>query len=127
MAGKVILVTTYAVLTMPGLGLANRLPIWLTVLIISRDVVIVVTVAIISLAMGPRTFQPTIFGKLATATYIVTAVVAMLFNYLGYHSILVDAAIWASLAITLISGFHYMWHAARIIEEPQKKGRTRVA
>ncbi len=71
--------------------------------------------------------QSTIFGKAATATYIVTAVIAMLFNYLGHRSVLVDAAIWASLAITLISGFHYMWHAARIIEEPQKKGRTRVA
>ena len=127
MADKLLLVTTFIVLTLPGLGLANRLPIWLTVLIISRDVVIVLTVAIITLATGPRTFQPTIFGKTATATYIVTAVIAMLFNYLGYHSALVDVAIWVSLAITLISGFHYMWHAARIIEEPQKKGRTRVA
>jgi cardiolipin synthase (CMP-forming) len=127
MADKLLLVTTFIVLTLPGLGLANRLPIWLTVLIISRDVVIVLTVAIITLATGPRTFQPTIFGKTATATYIVTAVIAMLFNYLGYHSALVDVAIWVSLAITLISGFHYMWHAARIIDEPQKKGRTRVA
>ena len=127
MADKLLLVTTFVVLTMPGLGLANRLPIWLTILIISRDVVIVLTVAIISLAMGPRTFQPTVFGKLATATYIVTAVVAMLFNYLGYHSILVDAAIWASLTITLVSGLHYIWVATRIIEEPQGRGRTRVA
>jgi len=127
MADKLLLVTAFIVLTLPGLGLANRLPVWLTVLIISRDVVIVLTVAIISLATGPRTFQPTIFGKTATATYIVTAVIAMLFNYRGYHSALVDVAIWASLAITLISGFHYMWHAARIIDEPQKKGRTRVA
>ena len=127
MADKLLLVTTFIVLTLPGLGLVNRLPIWLTVLIIRRDVVIVLTVAIISLAMGPRTFQPTVFGKAATATYIVTAVVAMLFNYLGYHSVLVDAAIWASLAITLVSGFHYMWYAARIIEEPQGKGKTRVA
>src|SRR5207249_1001587 len=111
MADKLLLVTTFIVLTLPDLGLANRLPIWLTVLIISRDVVIVLTVAIISLAIGPRTFQPTMFGKVATATYIVTAVVAMLFNYLGYHSLLVDAAIWASLAITLVSGFHYMWYA----------------
>jgi cardiolipin synthase len=127
MADKLLLVTTFIVLTLPGLGLANRLPIWLTVLIISRDVVIVLTVAIISLAIGPRTFQPTIYGKTATATYIVTAVVAMLFNYLRHHSVLVDLCIWASLTITLISGLHYMWYATRIIEEPQKKGRTRVA
>ena len=116
MADKLLLVTTFIVLTLPGLGLANRLPIWLTVLIISRDVVIVLTVAIVSLAIGPRTFRPSIYGKIATATYIVTAVVAMLFNYLGYHSRVVDAAIYASLAITLVSGIHYIRHAARIVE-----------
>src|SRR5579872_2444819 len=89
MADKLLLVTTFVVLTLPGLGLANRLPIWLTVCIISRDVVIVLTVAIVNLAIGPRTFRPSIFGKIATAIYILTAVVAMLFNYLEYHSVVV--------------------------------------
>ena len=118
MADKLLLVTTFVVLTIPGLNLANRLPVWLTVCIISRDVVIVATVAIVNLAIGPRTFRPSIYGKIATATYIVTAVAAMLFNYLGYHSIVVDVGIWASLAITLVSAFHYIWHARRIIDAP---------
>jgi cardiolipin synthase len=118
MADKLLLVTTFIVLTLPGLGLANRLPIWLTVLIISRDIGIVLTVAIVNLAVGRRTFQPSIYGKAATATYIVTAVAAMVFNYLGYHSAIVDLGIFASLAITLISGLHYLWHAARIFDAP---------
>jgi cardiolipin synthase len=118
MADKLLLVTTFIVLTLPGLGLANRLPIWLTVLIISRDVGIVLTVAIVNFAVGRRTFQPSMYGKTATATYIVTAVAAMVFNYLGYHSKVVDFGIFASLAITLISGFHYIWHAARIFDAP---------
>ena len=118
MADKLLLVTTFIVLTLPGLGLANRLPIWLTVLIISRDVGIVLTVAIVNFAVGRRTFQPSIYGKTATATYIVTAVAAMVFNYLGYHSAVVDFGVFASLAITLISGFHYIWHAARIFDAP---------
>lgn len=116
MADKLLLVTTFVVLTLPGLGLANPLPIWLTVLIISRDVVIVLTVAIVNLAVGKRTFRPTIYGKIATATYIATAVVTMFYNYRGYHSVVVDVSIFASLAITLVSSVHYMWHAARIIE-----------
>ncbi len=117
MADKLLLVTTFVVLTLPGLGLANRLPLWLTVLIISRDVIIVLTVTIVNLAIGRRTFRPSIYGKTATATYILTAIFAMLFNYLGYHSIVVDVFIYASLAITLISSLHYIRHAARIIEE----------
>jgi cardiolipin synthase len=116
MADKLLLVTTFIVLTIPGLGLANQLPIWLTVLMISRDVGIVLTVAIVNLAVGRRTFKPSIFGKVATATYIVTAVVAMFFNYRGYHSVLVDIGIYASLAITLVSGLHYVWHTARTME-----------
>ena len=93
MADKLLLVTTFIVLTLPGLGLANRLPVWLTVLIISRDIVIVLTVTIVNFAIGRRTFQPSIFGKAATAIYIVTAVAAMLFNYLGRHSSLVDVLV----------------------------------
>jgi cardiolipin synthase len=116
MADKLLLVTTFVVMTIPGLGLANPLPIWLTVLIISRDVVIVLTVAIVNLAIGPRTFRPSVYGKIATATYIVTAVIAMFFNYLGYHSVLVDIAVYASLAITLVSALDYIRLTARIME-----------
>jgi cardiolipin synthase len=115
MADKLLLVTTFIVLTLPDLGLTNRLPIWLTVLVITRDVLIVLTVAIVNLAMGPRTFRPSIFGKIATATYILTAVVAMFFNYRGHHSPIVDVFVYASLAITVISGVHYVWHSARIL------------
>ena len=115
MADKLLLVTTFVVLTLPGLGLDNRFPIWLTVLIISRDIGIVLTVAIVNLAVGPRTFRPSILGKTATAVYIVTAVVAIFFNYLGYHSLVFDLAVYVALLITLASGLDYIWHAARII------------
>ena len=57
-ADKLLLVTTFIVLTLPNIGLVNRIPVWLTILIISRDVGIVLTVAIVNLAVGPRTFTP---------------------------------------------------------------------
>jgi hypothetical protein len=75
----------------------------------------VLTVAVVNLAIGPRTFRPSIFGKIATATYILTAVMAMLFNYRVEDSIVVDVFVYASLAITVISSLHYIWHASRII------------
>jgi cardiolipin synthase len=116
-ADKLLLVTTFIVLTLPNIGLVNRVPIWLTVLIISRDVGIVLTVAIVSLAQGPRTFKPSLLGKGATALFIVTCVVVMYFNYLGRPSVIVDAFIWASLAITLASGIDYVFRVARIINQ----------
>jgi cardiolipin synthase len=118
MADKLLLVTTFVVLTLPNSGAVNRFPLWLTILVISRDVVIVVTVALVNLAFGRRSFRPSIFGKAATAIYLVTCVILLFFNYLGRQSGLVDLAVWASLAATLISGIHYIWHAARIINAP---------
>jgi cardiolipin synthase len=114
MADKLLLVTMFIVLTLPGIGLANQLPIWFTILVISRDVAIVATVAVVNLAIGPRTFRPSIFGKIATATYIVTGVVTLYFNYLGQKTPIVGFFVYASLAITLISAFHYLIQAARI-------------
>jgi cardiolipin synthase len=65
MADKLLLVTTFVVLTLPSMPLTNRLPLWLTVLVISRDILIVGVVAIINLAIGPRTFTQSIWGKVS--------------------------------------------------------------
>ena len=121
MADKLLLVTTFVVLTVPGTDLVNRFPLWLTILVITRDVVIVTTVAIVTAVMGVRTFKPSVFGKIATGVYLVTCVVIMWFNFLERPSVLVDIGVWTSLAITLISGFHYIWHAARIINAPHAR------
>lgn len=112
-ADKLLLVTTFIVLTLPNLGLPNRIPLWLTILVISRDVAIVLTVAIVNLAVGPRTFRPSPLGKAATALFIVTGVVVLFFNYLGRTSPVVDAFIWASLAITLASSVDYVRRITR--------------
>ena len=114
MADKLLLVTMFVMLTLPGIGSANRLPLWFTVLVISRDVAIVLTVAVINLAVGHRTFRPSFFGKLATATYVVTGVAALYFNYLNQQSAIVTALIWGSLAITIVSGVHYLSQVLKI-------------
>jgi cardiolipin synthase len=115
MADKLLLVTMFVMLTLPDIGSANRLPLWFTILVISRDVAIVATVAVINLAVGPRTFRPSIFGKAATATYILTGVVALYFNYLGMASAVVRGFVYASLAITFISAGHYLVQVLRIV------------
>jgi cardiolipin synthase len=114
MADKLLLVTMFVMLTLPDIGSANRLPLWFTVLVISRDVAIVLTVAVINLAVGHRTFRPSVFGKIATATYILTGLAALYFNYLNRPSPLVKAFVWASLVITLVSGIHYLTQILKI-------------
>ena len=117
MADKLLLVTTFVVLTLPAIPLTNHLPLWLTVTVISRDVVIVGVVAIVNLAVGPRTFRPSLLGKATTAAFIITSVVVMFFNYLHETSIIVELGIWLSLALTLVSSGDYFFKLRRLITD----------
>lgn len=117
MADKLLLTSIFVVLTLTNLDLPNHLPLWLTVCVISRDVIIVVTVAIANLSVGRLSFPPSVLGKLATLVYILTAAVTLGFNWLGHPSIFVDVAVYASLAVTLASGLHYIAHATRVLSD----------
>jgi len=109
MADKLLLMTTFIVLTVPGVDVTNHIPVWLTILLISRDVVIVGVVAIVNLAVGPRTFRPSVWGKMTTAALIMTSVIVMYFNYRGERSLLVDAAIWIWIPIYLFVMQHRVY------------------
>jgi cardiolipin synthase len=117
MADKLLLLSAFVVLTMPGVGLAFRIPVWLTVLIISRDVVIVLTVIIVNLAIGRRTFPPSMLGKTATAVYILTCLLFLVANFLGRPSG-TRAMVYLATVITFMSAMHYIRHAGRIINSP---------
>src|SRR4029079_3968006 len=113
MADKLLLLTVFVALTVPGLDFPNRLPLWLTVLVIFRDVGIVLPVAIVNLAVTRRTFRPSLLGKTATVVYILTAGVTLFFNYLNRPSVWVRAFVYASLVITLMSGVDYLFKVMR--------------
>jgi cardiolipin synthase len=117
MADKLLLATMFVMLTLPGLGLVARIPLWLTVLVISRDIGIVLTVAIFNLAVARRTFRPSLWGKIATATYMVTGVVTLYANYDTRAVVLVDVCVYLTLAITLVSTFEYLYRMTRRTHE----------
>ena len=82
----------------------------LTIIVISRDIVIVAVVAIISFAIGPRTFQPSVWGKLATATYIVTSVVVMYYNFRQEQAVIVNQG---TIYLCLVRLLQKRWISAK--------------
>jgi cardiolipin synthase (CMP-forming) len=117
MADKLLVVTAFIALTLPGVDVTNHIPLWLTVLLISRDIVIVGVVAVVNLAVGPRTFRPSFLGKAATATYIVVSLVFLYYNWRQERSVVIDLAVYAALALTLVSSFDYFIRMRRLINE----------
>lgn len=125
-ADKILSTVTFILLTdypslFRGIAMVNRIPIWLTVLTISRDVFIVAVALMLYLAYGTTRFRPTVFGKLTTLAESLCLGLFLLFNQLGRSHAVLDAAVWITLGLILLSGFDYLRLTVRRIgaEEPR--------
>jgi cardiolipin synthase len=109
-ADKLLLSTLFLVLTHKGL-----IPARVTVLVFGRDVGILVVAAILYAAVGRREFIPSIFGKANTLVQVL-GVAAVLLHQLTAASWVADFRMLAlnlTMALTVVSGFHYAWVASR--------------
>ncbi|MBI3932136.1 MAG: CDP-alcohol phosphatidyltransferase family protein [Acidobacteria bacterium] len=110
-ADKILLASSFVALTW-GSGLVARLPAWLTVTTLSRDAIIVVSVAVINLTLGRRVFYPSILGKLSTAAQILTVGLVLLMNALGAEFGWAGILYASTLALTVASALHYVYMAS---------------
>ncbi|MBP1619453.1 MAG: CDP-diacylglycerol--glycerol-3-phosphate 3-phosphatidyltransferase [Acidobacteria bacterium] len=123
-ADKVLLVTAYVVLTWPGLP-EVKIPLWLTVLALSRDILIVVLSLVMYLAADVRDFRPTLLGKTTTFSHVVTLFLVLVANVEHVPEPVVLATFYVALALTLASGAHYMWRSATMLERLHDVGPSR--
>jgi cardiolipin synthase (CMP-forming) len=109
-ADKLLLSSSFIIL-----AFKQKLAWWLTILVLSRDILILIVAAVIILIAGYRPFPPSILGKLTTAFQIVLVfaiVLAAAFPSPGL-GLLNRGLIYVVTALTVVSGFHYSVTIAR--------------
>jgi len=118
-ADKLLLSTLFLLLTFKGL-----IPEQVTVLVFGRDVGILVVAAIQYAAVGKREFNPSIFGKASTLAQVTTVAVVLLHRLTPVHWVVVFEtwALHATVLMTVVSGLHYAWTAARRAGAPASNG-----
>ena len=91
-------------------ALIGAIPWWLTILVLSRDLIIISTVLVVMLATGIRNFSPSTFGKVNTVVQAATISTVVLYNATEavWTGQLLSVLIWAAAATTLVSSAHYM-------------------
>ena len=109
-ADKLLLSSSFVVLALEG-----RIPRWLTILVIGRDVLILTTATVILLASGYRQFPPTIYGKITTGTQILLVFVVLLAEVFPMPVLEISRYLLGYLVagFTIFSGFHYSVVVAR--------------
>lgn len=117
-ADKILLVAAFILLTQypsmfRGIPMTNRIPVWLTVLMISRDVFIVTVALMLYLAYGHTRFRPSVWGKVTTFVEAVTIGLFLLFNHLETRHPVLRGAVLTALLCIVGSGLHYLWGTVR--------------
>jgi cardiolipin synthase len=110
-ADKVLMTSSFIALTWVG-GVAIPIPAWLTVVILSRDAIIIVSVAIVNMTLGRRIFYPSLLGKLCTVSQLLTVGFVLLANAAGRGAGWLRPLFIATLVLTVTSALHYVYLAS---------------
>jgi cardiolipin synthase len=104
-ADKLLMATAFLLLAFRA-----ALPWWITILVLSRDVGVIITALLISLVAGYRPFRPSLLGKVSTFFQMATiflAVTAQAHVSFATH-LLVRIAVDFTGALTVASGLYYL-------------------
>jgi len=118
-ADKLLLSTLFLVLTHVGL-----VSMRITVMVFSRDVGIIVISTLLYVTTGTRDFHPSLLGKANTLAQILAVCSVVLAQNYPAHWVLWTrhGALEATLWLTVLSGFHYLWRSGRKLGSPVETG-----
>ena len=113
-ADKLLLSSSYVLL-----ALNRKISWWLATLVLSRDVILLTSAAVIMVASGYRKFPPSIYGKLTTAVQILLVFSVILLGVVDWRWLEHVRNVFVDLvtALTVFSGFHYCFTVARRLNE----------
>jgi cardiolipin synthase len=104
------------------LALKHKVAWWLTILVLARDGLILITAAAILLVVGYRPFPPSLYGKFTTGAQIVFIFLVVASTAINYRAldILEEVFVFIVAGFTILSGVHYSLVIAKRLSAPQK-------
>ena len=85
-----------------------------TIMFFSRDIIILIVCTLLYATGTMKVFRPSLFGKANTAMQILSVFVALFheINHLEWTRLAKRWSLWATVALTTISGVHYVLRLA---------------
>jgi cardiolipin synthase len=113
-ADKLLLTSAYVALSIPQLNHGAPIPLWVTVLVLSRDLLIVVMALIMYLAAGVRRFPPSVLSKVNTVIQVAAVVLVLISALWPALEPVASALVYGVALLTLASGLDYILRASRL-------------
>jgi cardiolipin synthase (CMP-forming) len=116
-ADKMLLMSAFICLAILGI-----VPDWLTVIVLSRDVLIVIGIAIFTLAEKKFRIRPSFVSKCTTALQIIMIIVTLMVPGSPVLLALQRWLLWSTAVLTTVSGLHYIYIGMNILQQGEDAG-----
>lgn len=117
-ADKLLLASSFV-----AFALLNLIPRWLTILVVSRDVIISMGILILRLNSFHIEIKPSLLSKCTTVSQIATIGISLLFYILGKSSMVTTIICWTTGILTIVSGIHYISMGLKFVNEKETRVR----
>ena len=107
-ADKLLLTSAYVALALPGIHPGMRVPVWVTVLVLARDVLIVAAALTLYLTIGERHFPPSQISKLTTVFQVSGVILVLLSGLWPRLELASRLVLYAAASLTIVSGLDYV-------------------
>lgn len=117
-ADKALLISSFVTLSV-----LHIIPGWLAVLVISRDLFILLGIAVLSMMSISVEIRPALVSKVTTALQLITILLSL--SALCLPGVIREMWLlpfyWATAFVTIVSGLNYMARGMKIINNDAKK------
>jgi cardiolipin synthase len=112
LADKLLLLSSYI-----SLAVLKVIPGWLAVVVIARDVIILLGIAVMTITQKPYEIKPSTISKCTTAIQLVTIFFILLHPDGTRFSTFQISMFWATAVLTIASGLHYIYIGMNQLQE----------
>lgn len=117
-ADKALLASSFVTLSV-----LHIIPSWLTVIVISRDFIILLGIFVLSIMSITVEIRPAFVSKVTTGLQLITVLLALSVRCLpcGFDEIWPLALYWVTAFFTILSGLNYMLRGMELMNHDTKK------
>jgi cardiolipin synthase len=109
-ADKLLILSAFVTLVLLGM-----LPVWLVIIVVSRDVILVLGSIVIYFLGHDLKARPSFIGKAATVLQLLVVTLSLVLKAFGKEMAGTHVLYWTTVVFTLVSGVQYVVRGTRIV------------
>lgn len=115
-ADKLLMTTAFILMALPNINLVSRIPMWVAILAVSRDITLSAVAILAFDRLGRDRLRPSFLGKVTTVAELGAITLGLVVNVVGLQSWVhwvLPGAYYVMALFVLGSGLHYYFRATQ--------------